>query len=132
MTYIQNLGAVDEVRERMKVRLGSFINLLRVCERDFTDVCYVFLFIVVGDEDPIGFSWFLCWYLSHIAGIVAINYQCCPILYLWIDFISIDILWWWGWINSRQDHICAPSGQCCWTCDDLEVMTGKLHSMVVI
>ena len=39
------------------------------------------LLYVVGEEDPIGFSWLLCWYLPHVADIVAGGFWCCPILY---------------------------------------------------
>ena len=39
----------------------------------------MFLLYVVGEEDPIGFSWLLCWYLLHIADIVAGGFRCCPI-----------------------------------------------------
>ena len=56
MACIQNLEAENGILERVKSRLGSFINLLRVCERDFVGVSYIFLLIVVGEEDPIGFS----------------------------------------------------------------------------
>ena len=34
---------------------------------EFVGIFYVFLFFVVEEEDPIGFSW----YLPHIADIVA-------------------------------------------------------------
>ena len=47
-----------ESRKRMKSRLRSFTNLLRVYGRDFASVSYVFLLIVVGKEDPIGFFGF--------------------------------------------------------------------------
>ena len=57
---IQNLEAEDGLQERVKSRLKSFTNLLRVCERDFVDISYVFLCIVIGEEDPIGFFWLLC------------------------------------------------------------------------
>lgn len=87
MACIQNLGAEDGVREWKRSRLGSFTYLLRVCERDFAGVSYVFLLIVVGEEDPIGFSWLLFWYLPHAADIVAGGCRYCPILCLWIDFI---------------------------------------------
>ena len=30
-----------------------------------------FLLFVVEEEDPIGFSWLLCWYFPRIADIVA-------------------------------------------------------------
>ena len=41
----------------------------------------MFLLYVVGNEDPVGFSWLGCWYLPHVADIVAEGFQCCPILY---------------------------------------------------
>ena len=41
----------------------------------------MFLLYVVGKEDPIGFSWLLCWYLLHVADIFAGGFQCCLILY---------------------------------------------------
>ena len=56
MVCIQNLGAEDRIRERVKLRLGNFTNLLKVCEKDFVDISYVFLLIVVGKEEPIEFS----------------------------------------------------------------------------
>ena len=34
------------------------------------EITYVFLLYVIGEEDPIGFSWLLCWYLSRIADII--------------------------------------------------------------
>jgi hypothetical protein len=77
---IQNLGAEDGVRERKGSTLGSFTHLLRACERDFVGVPYMFLLIVVGEEDPIGFSWLLFWYLPHVVDIVAGGCRCCPIL----------------------------------------------------
>ena len=43
----------------VKSRFESFTNFLRVCEKDFVGVFYVFLFIIVEEEDPIGFSWLL-------------------------------------------------------------------------
>ena len=45
-------------------------------------IFYVFLLYIVGEEDPIGFSWLLYWYLPHIAGIVAERFWCCLILCL--------------------------------------------------
>ena len=132
VTSIQNLGAKDGVRERVKIRLWSFTNLLKIYKRDFVGVSYIFLLIIVGEVDPIGFFWFLCWYLIHVIGIVAGSCWCCPILYLWIDFMFIDILWWWGQINGWRDHIYALSGWCYWTCGDLEVTTGKMHNLMVM
>ena len=78
----------------MKVRFESFTNLLRICEKGFASVSYVFLLIIVGKEDPIGFFWLLHWYLPYIVGIVVESCQCCPILYLLIDFSFINELWW--------------------------------------
>ena len=132
VAYIQNLEAEDEIREKMKARLRSFTNLLRVCKRGFIGISYMFLLIVVGKDDPIEFSWFLYWYLLHVVGVVARSCRYCLISCLWVDFISIDVLWWWGWINSQRDHICVPSGQCCWTCGDPKVITDELHSLVVM
>ena len=56
MACIQNLEAKDGIQEMMKLRLRSFTNFLRVCERDFVDVSYVFLFIGFREKDSIGFS----------------------------------------------------------------------------
>ena len=42
----------------------------------------MFLLFVVGEEDLIGFSWLLCWYLLYIADIVARGFWYCPILCL--------------------------------------------------
>ena len=33
---------------------------------------------------------------------------------------------------GRRDHFCAPSGRCCWTYSEPEVMTGELYNLVVI
>ena len=44
----------------------------------------------------------------------------------------IDVPWWWSLVNDRRDHFCAPSGQCCWTYGDPEVMTDELYSLAVI
>lgn len=60
---------------------GLHQSILRVCGR-IVNFSYVFLLYVVGEEDPIGFSWILYWYLPHIADIVAGGCQCCPILCL--------------------------------------------------
>ena len=54
----------------------------------------MFLLYVVGEEDPIGFSWLLYWYLPHVVDIVAEGFRCCPILCSLINFCFIDILWW--------------------------------------
>ena len=54
----QNLGIKDGVWEKVKSRLGSFTNLLRICEKDFIGVSYVFLLIIVGNRilsDFLGF-----------------------------------------------------------------------------
>ena len=40
----------------------------------------MFLLYVVGEEDPIGFSWLLYWYLPHVADIVAGGFRFCFIL----------------------------------------------------
>ena len=55
MACIQNLRAEDGVWERMKARLGSFTNLLRIYKRGFVNIFYMFLLIIVGKEDPIEF-----------------------------------------------------------------------------
>ena len=39
----------------------------------------MFLLYVVGEEDPIGFSWLLCWILPHVVDIVAGGFRCCPV-----------------------------------------------------
>ena len=39
----------------------------------------MFLLFVVCEQDPIGFSWLLYWYLPYIADIVARGFQCCPV-----------------------------------------------------
>ena len=54
------------------------------------------------------------------------------ILHLWIDFFFINVPWWWGQVNGRQDHLYAPSGQCYWTYSDMRVMTSDIYSLVVI
>ena len=43
-------------------------------------ISYMFLLYVVGKEDPIGFSWLLCWYLLHVADIVVGGFRYCLIL----------------------------------------------------
>ena len=40
----------------------------------------MFLLYVVGEENPIGFFWLLCWYFLHVVDIVAEGFRCCPIL----------------------------------------------------
>ena len=82
MACIQNLGIENKVRKRVKARLGSFTNLMRGCERGFEGISYIFLLIVVGKEDPIGFFWLLYWYLLHVTGIIFGSYRCCSILCL--------------------------------------------------
>ena len=44
------------------------------------------LLYLVEEEDPIGFSWLLYWYLPCVTDIVVGGFSCCPILYLGIDF----------------------------------------------
>ena len=44
----------------MKPRLGSYTKSFMSLWRKFVGVSYVFLLFVVGEEDPIGFSWLLC------------------------------------------------------------------------
>ena len=38
---------------------------------EFISISYMFLVFVVEEEDSIGFSWLLCWYLPCIVDIVA-------------------------------------------------------------
>ena len=62
--------------------------------KEFVGISYVLLLFIVGEEDPIGFSYLLCWYLSHIVDIVAGGFWCCHVLCLCIDFLFLDISWW--------------------------------------
>ena len=50
--------------------------------KEFIGIFNVFLLFVVGEEDPIGFSWLLYWYLLRITDIVAGGFQCCFVLCL--------------------------------------------------
>ena len=68
--------------KRAKLGLGSYIKPFVSLWGKLVGISYVFLLNVVGNEDPIGFSWFFCWYLSHVADIVARGFRCCSILCL--------------------------------------------------
>ena len=63
-----------------ELRLGSYTKPFVNLWRKLIEISYVFLLYVVGKEDPIEFSWLLCWYLLHVTDIVAGGFQCCPIL----------------------------------------------------
>ena len=66
----------------MKPRLGSYPKPFVSLWGKFFGISYVFFLFVVEKDDPIGFSWLLCWYLPRVADIVAGRFQCCPILCL--------------------------------------------------
>ena len=66
----------------MKPKLESYTISFVSLWGEFVKISYVFLLFVVGEEDPIGFSWLLCWYILHIANIVAEGFQCCSVLFL--------------------------------------------------
>ena len=52
----------------MKLRLESYIKFFMSLWQEFVGIVNVFLLFVVGEKDPIGFSWLLCWYLLRYCG----------------------------------------------------------------
>ena len=66
------------VKPRLESYTKSFVSLWG----KFVGVSSAFLLFVVGEKDPIGFSWLLCWYLPRVADIVVEGFSYCPILCL--------------------------------------------------
>ena len=66
----------------MKPRLGNYTKSFMSLWDKFVGISYMFFLYVVGKEDPIEFFCLLCWYLPHVADIIAGGFRCCLILCL--------------------------------------------------